>query len=202
MTIPNKKESLIELIREKGSINAAEVIRKGFPYIYLTRLVKEGILIRISRGVYELAEPENISEHHSLVAAATAVPNGKICLLSALVYHNIGTQMPNQVWVAIDRKQRVPKVTYPPIRFVKWSSKFFKTGIESYEIEGKSVSITTPARTVADCFKYRNDIGLEAALEAMRDGLNQKLFTRDELAIEAKHCRVWNVLRPYLEATI
>lgn len=190
----------MELVRGRGFLRTKEAADEGFAPVYLSRLVRKGKLVRISRGLYELVEPEHLSEHHALAEAARTVPGGVICLISALVFHGIGTQMPRKVWVAIDRKREKPRVTCPSIRFVWLSCNLLETAVARHSIDGVEVTITTPARTVADCFKFRNRIGLDVALEALQDSLRQRLFTRDQLTQEAVTCRVWLVLRPYLEA--
>ncbi len=200
-TRTNKEDALLDLINRRGLIRTAEVVEQGFAYVHLSRLVQKGMIRRVGRGLYEPLELRSLSEHYSLAEAAKAIPGGVICLLSALVYHGIGTQMPSQVWIAIDRYRRKPRVAALPIRLVWLSEPLLKTGIATLEIDGIPVLITTPARTVADCFKFRNEIGLDVALEALREGLHERKFTRNELVTEAKMCRVWTVLRPYLEAT-
>ncbi|MDF1816382.1 MAG: type IV toxin-antitoxin system AbiEi family antitoxin domain-containing protein [Verrucomicrobiales bacterium] len=194
------EEKLLNLIESRGLVRTCEVVKAGIPRVYLSRLIKKGRIVRVSRGVYELASPLEISEHHSLAEVASVIPGGVICVLSALAFHNIGTQIPECVWVAIANKRRSPQLSYPPVRIVKMSPKFLETGIETNTIDGVEVSITTPPRSVADCFKFRNDVGLDVAIEALRDGLKKKQFSRNEFAIQAQSIRIWNVVRPYLES--
>jgi predicted transcriptional regulator of viral defense system len=197
---PNKEAALLDLVRRRGFLRTKEAVVEGFAPVCLSRLVERGKLIRVSRGLYESTEVEMLSEHHTLAEAARAVPGGIVCLLSALVFHGIGTQMPRAVWLAIDRKREKPRVRSPLIEFVWLSTPVLESGWSILSIDNVDVRITNPARTVADCFKFRNRIGLDVALEALRDGLRQRLVHRDELAMEAANCRVWNVIRPYLEA--
>ncbi len=123
-----------------------------------------------------------------------------VCLLSALQNHHLTTQAPFEVWLAIAEKARLPKIEYPPLRVVRFSGPSLSFGIEEHEVDGVRVRVYSPAKTVADCFKYRNKIGLDVAIEALRDCLRQRKATRDELWSAAKVCRMSNVMRPYLEA--
>jgi predicted transcriptional regulator of viral defense system len=153
----------------------------------------------VARGVYRLPE-QSITENHGVAVAATAVPHGVICLLSALQYHGIGTQMPSEVWIALDRRAWRPTLSYPPLRIVRYTGKALTAGVETHSIEGRPVKVYNVGKTLADCFKYRNKIGLDVALEALREAWRAKRFTMDELDRYAAICRVQKVMRPYLEA--
>jgi len=159
----------------------------------------DGELVRVGRGLYCRADAD-ITAHHGLVQAARAVPKGVICLLSSLRFHEIGTQAPHEVWTAIDRRAAHPRIRYPKIRIVRFSGKALTEGVEEHTIEGVPVRIYSPAKTVGDCFKYRNKIGLDVALEALREALRSRKCSTDDLWKHAKVCRVTNVIRPYLEA--
>lgn len=141
-----------------------------------------------------------LSAHTSLAQASRRVPHGIICLLSALRFHEIGTANPFEVWIALDQDVRRPQVEYPPLRVVRFSGKALTEGVECHRIESVQVQIYCAAKTVADCFKFRNKIGLEVALEALRDCLRTKKCTYEKLWHYAKMCRVTEVMRPYLEA--
>jgi len=154
---------------------------------------------RVGRGLYRLARAET-SEHITLAEAAKLVPNGVVCLLSALSFHGLTTQIPHEVWMAIDVKARRPKVAGVPLRIVRFSGKALTAGVEIHRIDGVPVKITCPAKTVADCFKYRNKIGLDVALEALRECRRQRKCSLEDLWHYAKICRVANVMKPYLEA--
>lgn len=195
------EERLLELARRLGVLRSADLSEHGIPRIYLTRLVAAGVLDRSSRGVYILSDAD-VTEHHSLAEACRRVPHGVVCLLSALQFHGLTTQSPFEVWLAIDRKARLPKVDYPPLRIVRFSGLDLTAGVVVHTVEGVMVKVTDPARTVADCFAYRNTVGTDVALEALRDCLKQKRATPDELYLAAKARRMANVMRPYLEATI
>ena len=165
----------------------------------LQGLIRRGEAKRVARGIYRWADAEP-GEHYTLAAAIKAIPNGVVCLLSALRLHEIGTQEPHQVWIAIDRKSRLPKATGLPIRVVRFSKKCLTYGIETMEVEGSPMKITGPARTVVDCFRYRNKIGMDIALEALKGSLQQKKTSRDEILRTAEACRVISIIKPYIQA--
>lgn len=204
-TIRNPEAShtsrLIELARRRGVLRAADLEEHAIPRVYLTRLVASGVLERPSRGLYVLAGAD-VTENHSLAEACRRVPHGVVCLLSALQFHGLTTQFPFEVWLAIDRKARLPKVEYPPLRVVRFSSLHLAHSVVAHTIENVRVKVTEPARTVVDCFAYRGKIGIDVAIEALRDCLRQKKASPDDLHHAAKARRMTNVMRPYLEATL
>lgn len=167
----------------------------------LSRLVRQGLLERIARGQYRLPG-QPMTEHHTLAIVARAVPHGVICLLSALSFHGIGTQIPAEVWLAIDRRERRPSLRYPPLRVVRFTGRALTEGIETHHIEGQPVKIYGIAKTLADLFKYRNKIGLDVALEALRAAWREHRFTMEEIDEYSRICRVGRVMAPYLEALI
>ena len=183
-----------------------DVVRAGIHTNALTRLVRAGQLERIARGQY--SRPNRpITEHHGLAVAARAVPRGVVCLLSALSFHGIGTQLPAEIWMAIDRRARQPSLRYPPLRVVRFTGQALTSGIESHDIEshdieGQDVRIYGVAKTLADTFKYRNKVGLDVALEALREAWRERRFTFDELDHFSRICRVERVMRPYIEALV
>ena len=192
---------LLALAKRRGVITAAEAARAGIHSQHLTRLVAEGVLERITRGHYRLAG-RPITEHHALVVAARAVPHGVICLLSALAFHRIGTQLPAEVWVAISRRARVPAVQGLSLRVVHSSGAAFTLGIQTHRIEGDAVRVYTVAKTLADLFKHRNNVGLDVAIEALREAWRDRKFTMEALDRAASACRVSRVMRPYVEAVV
>lgn len=194
-------DRLIELAGQRGVLRAADLEEVAIPRVYLTRLVADGVLQRPSRGVYVLAGTD-VTENHSLAEASRRVPHGVVCLLSALQFHGLTTQFPFEVWLAIDRKARLPKVEYPPLRIVRFSGPDLTRGVAAHNVEGVTVKVTDPARTVVDCFAYRNKIGIDVALEALRDCLRKKKASADDLHRAAESRRMANVMRPYLEATL
>jgi len=175
-----------------------ELESQGLTRPRIRALVERGVLEQVSRGLYRVAERAP-DEHFTMLAVAARVPQAIICLLSALRFHGIGTQSPHEVWIALDRKARKPRLAGLPVRVVRFSGAALGAGVESRLISERKVRITSPARTVADCFKYRNKIGLDVALEALREAWRSKRVTADELWRYAKICRVANVMRPYLE---
>ena len=193
------RDQTLKLARRARGVTPRDLADAGIHRQMLTRLVAEGQLERVARGVYRLAE-RPITEHHGLAVAAAAVPHGVICLLSALQVHGIGTQLPSEVWMAIDRRAWRPTLAYPPLRIVRFTGPALTEGIGSHTIEGRQVKVYGVAKTLADCFKYRNKIGLDVALEALREAWRGRRFTMDELDRYAAICRVQRVMRPYLEA--
>lgn len=193
-----KSRKVLELGRRFGVIRASEVRTLGIHSEYLRRLCAEGKLTRTGRGLYMLPDFD-LTAHHGLAEAGKAVPPGVICLLSALRFHELGTQLPREVWIAIDRRAARPRAQIPPMRIMRFSGPALAQGVELHRIEGVAVKIYSPAKTVADCFKYRNKIGLDVALEALREALRDRKCTMDQIWRYAKICRVSEVMRPYME---
>jgi len=193
-----KTDRLLSLADEQGILRAREVEEKGISRKYLARLVDRGGLVRIGRGLYRRPDHE-VTANHSLAVAAKRVPKGTVCLLSALQFHDLTTQNPLDVWLAIGHKDREPTVDAVSLRVVRMSGDAHTEGIEKHEIEGVSVPIYEPAKTVADCFKYRSRVGLDVALEALRD-FHEQGGSMDALWEYADLCRVQSVMRPYMEA--
>ena len=193
-------EKALKLAGRPGGVSARELAMHGIHLQTLTRLVRAGALDRVARGSYRLPSRQVPGEHHGLALAMAAAPSGIVCLLSALQFHGIGTQQPFEVWIALDRRTRKPVPGYPPLRVVRFGGAALSSGVERHAIEGKSVRIYGVAKTVADCFKYRNKIGLDVALEALRETRRARRASMDELWRYARTDRVANVMRPYLEA--
>jgi predicted transcriptional regulator of viral defense system len=196
----DRTQQILEIVGEAGVLRPRDLDAHGIPRIYLSRLCERGLLDRVGRGLYVLPDAD-VSEHHTLAEAGKRVPHGVVCLLSALRFHGLTTQSPSEVWLAIESKAWRPQVDHPPLRFVRFSERTLGAGVEEHSIEGVLVRIYNPAKTVADCFKYRNKIGLDVALEALRDCRRLRKCSNDELWHYAKICRVANVMRPYMEAT-
>jgi len=178
MATVTAQERILQIARKRGLIKAKDVEALGLHTQTLTRLVRKGQLERIARGLYRLPDYD-LTAHHGLVLASIAAPSGVICLLSALQFHRIGTQLPHEVWIALDRRARKPAI-----------------------VEGHTVHVYNVAKTLADCFKYRNKIGLDVALEALNEAWRDRRFTMDEMERYARICRVSKVMRPYLEAIV
>lgn len=181
-----------------GVFRARDMVAAGYSREYLRRLVGREQVRRLGRGLY--ASVNFDGDHHlSLVEAAKRVPRGVVCLISALQFHRIGTQAPHQVWLALPRATNFPRSGNPPFRFCKFSQASYAFGVGEHALPGGPVRIYSPAKTVADCFKYRNKYGLDVAVEALREGWREKKFTMSELTEAAAVCRVSRVLQPYLE---
>ncbi len=195
----SKSEQVLQLIRQTGLLRARELDAHQLPRQYLHLLCAAGKVERVGRGLYRAVEAD-LSIHHSLTLVSKRVPQGVVCLLSALGYHGLTTQFPFEIWLALGSKSWRPKVQYPPLHVVWFSGAALTTGGETHQIEGVPVRIYSLAKTVADCFKYRHKIGLEVALEALRESWQQRRATMDELWQCAQACRVAQVMRPYLES--
>lgn len=195
------ERSVLAMAERRPLLRARDLAEQKLPTMALTRLVAAGRLERVARGVYSLPG-RTLSEHRSLAEAALRVPQGVVCLLSALRVHGIGTQAPFEVWLAIPRNSPTPKLDRPTLRAVRMSGSALSEGIELTQIDGVTVPVFNAAKTIADCFKFRNKIGLDVALEALREGWTQRKVTMDALWRYATIDRVANVMRPYLEGVI
>ena len=189
----------MKLVRKVGILRPRDLQAHGIPRVYLRMALDQGAIIRVGRGLY-IPKGAKPTEHHSLAQAAKRVPKGVVCLLSALRFHDLTTQSPFEVWLAIGEKSRLPRFDTPSLRIVRFSGRALTYGVQEHRIEGVPVHVFSPAKTVADCFRYRNKIGLDVALEALRDCIRKRKATRDEIWDAAKRCRVANVMRPYLES--
>ncbi len=192
------EQGVLTLARKKGILRTQDVVAAGIPRVVLTRLCRAERLNRLGRGLYSLPEAE-ITENHSLAEVAKRIPHATICLLSALRFHGLTTQAPFQVWIGIDSRARKPRVADMSLRIVRFSGKSRTYGVEKHIIENVTVHVASAAKTVADCFKYRNKIGLDVALEALKD-YRRARKSRNNLWRAAKVCRVASVMRPYMEA--
>lgn len=188
-------DKIINIIKEKGAISAADLKGSEISRTTLHYLANRGLLRRVARGVYTLADYYLALEPFAEVM--TSAPQSVICLLSALQFHEITTQMPFEIWVAIERDASKPKV--PNVRIVRLTGMAFSEGIQTHTKEGLTVRVYCPAKTVVDCFKFRNKIGIDVAREALVDCLGQRKATRDEIWRFAKICHMSNIIRPYLE---
>jgi predicted transcriptional regulator of viral defense system len=197
----SQRQRVLRLAKRHPLFAAAEVRRIGVHTSVLTRLGREGVIEHAGRGYYRLATGE-LTQHHGLVLAAAAVPEGIICLVSALTFHRVGAQLPAEVWIALGRRSWKPRVDYPPVRIVRFSGEALTAGIERHVLEGRPVRIYSLAKTIADCFKYRHKIGLDVALEALTDAWRSRRVRIPELERYARICRVQNVIRPYLEGLV
>jgi predicted transcriptional regulator of viral defense system len=200
-----KGKSKIDRFREivgcVGLLHARDLFSMGIPRRYLGRLCADGSLVRTGRGMYMTpGVPETL--HLGLAQVTKAVPQSVVCLLSALCFHEIGTQNPHQIWIALSRQTARPHVTNPNIKVVRFSGQSLTEGIEEHDIAGVTVRVYSSSKTVADCFKYRNKIGIDVAIEALREAVRARKCTADELWRYAKICRVSKVMRPYMEVML
>ncbi|MBD3243691.1 MAG: transcriptional regulator [Chitinivibrionales bacterium] len=193
------RQSPLDFAHSRGTFRLADAVEHGLHPESIRRLCTEGELVRESRGVYTVAD-SSLSEHHGLVVASTRVPASAICLLSALQFHGIGTQFAREVWLAVPKGHAVPRIRRPPVRVFHMRADTFNQGLRTHTIENAAVRVYDPARTVADCFRFRHVVSREAALEALRETIAEHRATPAELWHYARLCRVATVMRPYLEA--
>lgn len=187
------------LVNQRAVIRSKDFDAAGIPRSYLHRLVEAGQLQRVARGLYNSPQ-SGTTEHQTLLEVSRKVPQAVICLSSALRFHNLTTENPFEVWITLQRGAWAPKSAYPPIRVVWSFGPPLEFGIEEHAIEGGKLRVYSPAKTVADCFKFRNRVGLETAIRALRESYREKRATMDQLWEAAKVCRVANVMRPYMES--
>jgi len=188
------------IAHEKGLIRANELAKFGASGAVLQQLLATGQLNRVTRGLYAPAS-KTLSEMDDLGVVAIKYPQLVFCLLTALQIHELTTQLPHQLWVAIGQKARAPKLDFPPLRIIRMNDLSF--GLTTLIVDGGiPIQVTNVAKTIADCFKYRNKVGIDVALEALRDAWRQKKVTMDEIWLAAEHCRVQNVMRPYMESLV
>jgi len=191
---------LLEKLYDGATVlRSNDLEQRGLARSRIREAVEAGALERVGRGLY--ARPgADLSEHHSLVQAIRRVPRSAVCLLSALRFHDLTSQNPHEVWIAIGPKDRMPKVENPPLHVVRFGAGQFDLGLETHEVEGTRLRVYSVARTVVDLFRYRNKIGLDVALEALKEGWRTHRFTLAEINRIAAQCRMTRVMKPYLES--
>ena len=194
-------DKIIRIVRQLGVIRPKDMDTHSIPRKYINLLYHKGILNRVGRGLYVL-DDTSPSENRTIAEVCKRVPAGVICLISALQFHRLTTQSPHEIWLAINHKSRRPKEPMLPIRIVRFSGQALTAGVEQHIVEGVIVKVYSPAKTVVDCFKYRNKIGLDVAIEALRDCQRSRKCTMDELWEYARICRVAKVMKPYLESLV
>lgn len=195
------RSRILALARKQGVIRAQDLAAAGLRREYLSRLARGGWLERRGRGLY-VAVGARVTARHSLAEAARAVPGSVVCLISALRFHDLTTQAPSEVWIAIERRARWPTMRYPPLRVSRFSGAAFRSGVEEHVVEGVAIRVYSAAKTVADCFKFRRKVGLDVAMEALRDYARSRRSGVDELWRQAKVCRVANVMKPYMDSLL
>ena len=199
MLYSTHNQRVLDLASQKGLLRASDLDAISAPRVVLTRLTAAGLLEKVGRGLYRLPDAQ-VSEFESLGTIATKVPQAVFCLLTALQFHELTTQLPRQVWIAMPRGSHKPRIDYPPLKMVQFTGKAYSEGVEAHERDQMQIRVYGVAKTVADCFKHRNKIGLDVALEALKDARARQKASADERWRFAKICRVANVMRPYLEA--
>ena len=193
---------ILRLAKKQPVLRSGDVARQGIHTSTLSRMARAGTLEKVGPGRYQLAQSTRTTEHHDLAVAAAAVPRSVVCLISALRFHDIGTQLPAEVWIAVPRGTRVPRLSTPPLRVINISPAVFELGIEEHRVEGQTVGVYSIARTIADCFRFRNKIGLDVALEALTDAWRSKRLKLDELTQIARKLRIQRVMQPYLDTIV
>ena len=197
----DKRTKLLKFLDKHGIVRPSDIDTLGISAVYLNKLYREGLLERPSRGIYTV-KGARVDQHQTLLEACKRIPKGIVCLLSALQFHGLTTQLPFEVWLAIDVKAHRPQGDLPPVRICRFSKAALDFQIQKHKIGSSVIKVYSPAKTVADCFKYRNKIGLDVAIEALRAVWTKKKASMDDLHKAAKVCRVANVMRPYLESII
>lgn len=187
------------VLAERGIARLAELRNAGVTAATVSRMERDGEVIRLARGLYQLPDAE-LAANHSLAEVAKRVPKAVICLVSALAFHGLTDQLPRHVWLAIGRKDWAPKPDGTPIRIVRFTESLLNEGIETHTVEGVPIKIFGVAKTVADCFRYRNKIGLSVAIEGLQEALRQRRAAPGEIAVQADRGGVGTVIRPYLQA--
>lgn len=198
MNTSTYNQRVLDLARQKGMLRTVDLQNAGIPRTILSRLTASGELEKIGRGLYRLPNVQT-SEYEMLATVAVKVPQAVFCLLSALQFHELTTQLPRQIWIAMPRGSHIPKIDYPPVKMIQFTGEAYSEGIEIYERDQVKLRVYSVAKTIADCFKHRNKIGLDVAIEALRDARAKKKASANDLWHYAKICRVTNIMRPYLE---
>lgn len=186
-------------LKSKGMARLSELIAEGVTASTVSRLEREGAIVRLARGLYQLPDA-SIDAHHTLAEVAKLVPNGVICLTSALAYHELTDQIPAKVWIAIGSKDWRPNFRYPPARFAHFPNNYLRNGVERHVIDGVNVPIFGVAKTIADLFRYRRTVGINIALEGLREALRKRKATPAQIAKYASDARVWKTMEPYVNA--
>lgn len=197
----DRQEQVLDIVKRRGMVRASDVEAAGVSRNYLYLLCKRGLLLKTARGLYTLPDAP-VTEHSTLAEVAKRAPQAVVCLISALSFHGLTTQIPHEIWITIPRGAWRPDIEYPPLNLSYVSGEAYLFGINEYNINGVPVRIYNPAKTIADCFKFRNKVGLDVALEALRETWRSRKASVDQLMEAARVCKVSKVMRPYLEAIV
>lgn len=193
----SQREQALSLLQSRGMMRLREFGEAGITAATVSRLERDGAIVRLARGLYQLADAP-LDQQHSLAEVAKLIPKGVVCLTSALAFHGLTDQLPARVWVALTKKDWRPRVTYPPVRIVRFPAELLSVGVEHHIIEDISVPIFGVAKTISDLFRYRRTVGETVVVEALREALRQRKATPAEIARFAKQTNIWKVMQPYL----
>ena len=196
-----QKQRAIALLKRHGMMRGNELGKAGIHSETIARMLKENTLVRINRGLYQLADAP-MSAPHELAAVSKLVPGGIICLVTALQFHELTNQMPRQIWLAIGSKARSPRIEWPQLRIVRFGRRSFDVGVQTHQIDGVQVPISDPAKTVVDCFRFRNIVGLDVALEGLHNVIRYRKADPAKIVPYAIETRIWSVLQPYLVTVV
>jgi predicted transcriptional regulator of viral defense system len=188
----------VSMLHQRGMVRLSEFMSDGITAATISRLERQGSIVRLSRGLYQLPDAP-LDAHHALAEASKLVPRGVVCLVSALAFHDLTDQVPAKIWMAIGAKDWKPRVTYPPLHFSRFPDQQLKSGVETHHIEGTPVRIFGVAKTLADIFRYRRTVGTSLAIEGLRAAIRQRRASPSEIAAQATAAGVWKAMQPYLE---
>lgn len=197
---PQRKQAL-SLLQRRGMMRLREFNEAGITAATVSRLERDGAVVRLARGLYQLADAD-LDQQHSLAEAAKLIPKGVVCLTSALAFHGLSDQLPARVWMALGKKEWRPRIAYPPVRIVRFPPELLAAGVEDHVIEGVQVPIFGVAKTIADLFRYRRTVGEPVVIEALREALRQRKATPAEIARFAEQGRVWKIMQPYMTTLV
>jgi len=200
-TTTSQKHRAVALLKTHGPMRGIELSNAGIHPETLARMLKDQTLTRVTRGLYQLADAE-VTAPHNLAEVAKLVPKGVICLVSALQFHELTLQMPSRVWLAIGSRARKPRFDYPPTRVVRFGPQALSLGVQTHTVDGVSVPIFDPAKTVVDCFRFRQHVGLDVAIEGLHSVVRSGKAKPAQIVDYARDTRIWSVLRPYLETVV
>ena len=198
-TSDNQQTKALAMLRRNGLTRLSEFRQAGITAATISRLEAAGAISRLARGLYQLPDAA-VGANHTLAEASKLVPKGIICLTSALAFHELTDQIPARVWLAIGPKDWRPRLKYPPMRFAHFSVKQLRAGVEHHSIEGASVPIFSITKTIADLFRYRRQVGINIAIEGLREAIQRRKATPGEIARSATEGGVWKVMEPYMSA--